>query len=595
MNVISRKMETGGVGRDNLRDALRYASIPLISLLVFALVLPVLLAAWFGWHHYGRVLEDSERTAQRSVVALQEHAANVLETHALVLYQVADITHNKPWSQIEDDVKLQRTLADLTSRFKQVALIGLADANGRVIVSSAEGGKNVSVSERDYFIAHKRGAAQGMFFSEAFVGQLTGSSQFAISIARADANGRFDGVIFASVPVDYFTKFWQQFVPSSGYLVPLVRDDGVLLSRYPAVNNPKRLDPNGPFVRHIQHSASGIYTARSKVDGIERINAYSRVKTYPLYISYSIEKRTVLKKWRDDMMPGFFMALMVMLVLIYFWLVVVRRSYRQHTATVRWQKVANELETEVQRREKAEDALRHGQKMDALGQLAGGIAHDFNNLLMGVLGNLELMRINLEKGRIDAVSRSINAAETVANTATAITRRLLMFSRRESFTPSVVSLNDRIIVMQEMIISTLGPSIRLHLSLADELWNTRCDPNQLDTALLNLAINARDAMLDGGELFVVTDNLSTDGMQTALPDILPGDYAVLTVKDTGTGMSAEVLQRAFEPFFTTKPAGQGTGLGLAMIYGFVQEVRGHIQLESTPDIGTTVKIYLPRI
>ncbi|HZW20499.1 hybrid sensor histidine kinase/response regulator [Noviherbaspirillum sp.] len=589
----SRKPGSGADANDSLREVLRSASAPLIALLAFAILLPVLLAAWFGWHHYGRVLEEAENTAQRSVVALQEHAANVLDSHALALYQVAGITDGRSRTALSTDRELQRTLSDLTARFEQISDIGVTDADGRLIASSAGASYPLSFAEHDFFIAQKSGIARGMFFSEAYAGKPDGRSQFAISIARTNPAGAFDGIIFASVPVDYFTKFWEQFVPSRGYLVPFIREDGVLLTRYPAANNPTRLNPNGPFVSRIRHSPSGIYTAKSQVDGIERINAYSRVKAYPLYISYSIEKRNVLRKWREDMAPGLFMALLVIAVLTFLWVAVVRQSFRQRAATAQWRNVAAELESEIRRRENAEEALRHGQKMDALGQIAGGIAHDFNNLLTGIAGNLTLTRVHLEKGRLDAVARSVKAADSVVGTASAITHRLLAFSRRDSLAPSVININDRIVLMQDMILATVGPSITVRLSLAEDLWNTLCDPNQLDTALLNLAINARDAMENGGELELVTENLVLDATapEHAIP---PGRYAVLSVRDTGKGMPPDVIERAFEPFFTTKPKGQGTGLGLSMIYGFVQEARGEIRLHSAEGAGTTVKIYLPR-
>jgi two-component system NtrC family sensor kinase len=580
----------------NMRHMLRSTPRPLIALLALALLLPALLAGWFSWSHYGTVLREAEDQAQRSVVALQEHAANVLESHALILQQVSDLTRGRTWQEISTDIKLQRTLSDLTSRFEQVAFIGLVDADGRLRASSAGPVANVSLTDREYFSAHKNGTSRDVFFSEAYTGRIKGISQFAISIARTDSAGVFDGVIYASVPVDYFTRFWKQFVPSEGYLVPMIREDGMLLTRYPANNNPRQLNSEGPFVTHIRRAPQGIYSAVSQVDGIERINAYGRIKTSPLYISFSIEKGIVVREWRNDMIPGFLMALFVMAALVGLWLVVVRQSHQQRASAVRWRKIANELNTEVARREHAEEALRQGQKMESLGQLAGGIAHDFNNLLAGVVGNLEMMRVHLDHGRLDAVSRSITAAESVADTATAITKRLLTFSRRQVLSPSVTNINDRIVVMQELIQRAVGPKIAVCITLADDVWETLCDPNQLDTTLLNLAINARDAMAAGGELTFVTENVSAGSTERAAdPDAPSGEYAVLSVVDTGMGMTPDVMERAFEPFFTTKPAGHGTGLGLSMIYSFVKESGGQVRIHSAPGLGTTVKIYLPKL
>lgn len=384
-------------------------------------------------------------------------------------------------------------------------------------------------------------------------------------------------------------------MPAEGYLVPMVRADGMLLTRYPAANNPRKLDVNGPFLSHIRNASHGIYTAVSQVDNIKRINAYGQLKDYPLYISYSIERSVVWRKWWADMVPGILMTAIVVLALTGLWWLVVRRAMFQQLALTRWRNTATALESEIKRRERAEAALRQGQKMEALGQLAGGIAHDFNNLLAGVVGNLEMMRVHLEQGRLEAVSRSIKAAQSVTDTATAITKRLLMFSRRETPSASRTNLNDRIIIMQPLVANAVGVRIVIRTELADGLWDTLCDPNQLDTALLNLAINARDAMTEAGVLNLETENRTIGSAESDdCEGIPPGQYAVLRVIDTGVGMAPETLSLVFDPFFTTKPAGQGTGLGLPMVYAFVKESHGHIRIDSIQGAGTTVTILLPR-
>ncbi|WP_194727345.1 histidine kinase dimerization/phospho-acceptor domain-containing protein [Noviherbaspirillum malthae] len=409
----------------------QHISPSLLALLGLALLMPWLLTGWFGWYHYGSVTREAEHTAQRSVVALQEHAGSVLETHALVLHQIEALTGQQSWGEISSDPRLEGTLTQLVTRFPQLSAVGLVDAVGQVRLCNHGQHRGVSVADRQYFGAHSNGNVQGVFFSEPESSRIHGEPQFTMSIARHNAQGQFDGIIFASVPVRYFTDFWRQFVPSEGYLVPMVRGDGVLLTRYPAANNPRNLDINGPFLSHIREASHGIYTAVSQVDHIERINAYSQVKDYPIYISYSVERNVVWQRWWGDMAPGILITIVVTMALIGLAGLVVRRAQLQHIALTRWRNTASTLELEIKRREHAEAVLRQGQKMEALGQLAGGIAHDFNNLLAGVVGNLEMMRIHLEHGRLEAVSRSIKAAESVADTATAITKRLLMFSRRE--------------------------------------------------------------------------------------------------------------------------------------------------------------------
>src|SRR5712675_762709 len=241
-----------------------------------------------------------------------------------------------------------------------------------------------------------------------------------------------------------------------------------------------------------------------------------------------------------------------------------------------------------------EEALLQSQKMEAVGQLTGGIAHDFNNLLTGIVGSLDLLQTRLNQGRTDNVARYINAAMTSANRAAALTHRLLAFARRQPLIPESVDANQLVVSLEDLLRRTIGETIDLAIAAADDLWFTLCDPNQLESALLNLAINARDAMPDGGKLTITTSNARIEGVTADTPALLPGDYVCIGVTDTGTGMSAEVAARAFDPFFTTKPIGQGTGLGLSMIYGFARQSNGHATIDSKIGLGTSVKLYLPR-
>ncbi|WP_165191744.1 PAS domain S-box protein [Caulobacter soli] len=256
-----------------------------------------------------------------------------------------------------------------------------------------------------------------------------------------------------------------------------------------------------------------------------------------------------------------------------------------------------EIRVEARTRElrSTEEALRQSQKMEAIGQLTGGIAHDFNNLLQGITGSLDLMQRRLNEGRTAELGRYVTGAMASAQRAAALTHRLLAFSRRQPLDPRSVRPNPLIGSMEELLRRTLGETIELTLSLPDDLWPTRCDPNQLENAVLNLAINARDAMPDGGRLTIETRNVDLDQVDAVTePDLRPGRYVCISVSDTGVGMSAEIIARAFEPFFTTKPTGQGTGLGLSMIYGFARQSHGHAKIDSAPGKGATFKLYLPR-
>ncbi|QAX85305.1 hybrid sensor histidine kinase/response regulator [Pseudomonas sp. DTU12.3] len=254
------------------------------------------------------------------------------------------------------------------------------------------------------------------------------------------------------------------------------------------------------------------------------------------------------------------------------------------------------LQNEMFERERAEDALRHAQKMEAVGQLTGGIAHDFNNMLTGIIGSLDLMQRYIADGRADEIGRFTEAAVSSANRAAALTHRLLAFSRRQSLDRKQLNVNELIHSLEDLIRRTKGDPIELKLRLAADLWPVSTDVSQLENALLNLVINARDAMPEGGELLIETANVYLDGSDiTTLEPVKAGDYLMLAVSDNGTGMTPSVRAKAFDPFFTTKPIGQGTGLGLSMIYGFAQQSGGHVSLDSLPGQGTCVRLYLPRL
>jgi signal transduction histidine kinase/CheY-like chemotaxis protein len=261
-----------------------------------------------------------------------------------------------------------------------------------------------------------------------------------------------------------------------------------------------------------------------------------------------------------------------------------------------------ELETALVERNRAEAEnvklqarLHQANKMESVGRLAGGIAHDFNNLLTGIIGALDLMQRRIGQGRFEDLDRFMTAASASANRAASLTHRLLAFARRQSLDPQPLDANQLLLSIEDLLRRTLGEQTRVTIAPFNGLWPTSVDANQLENALLNLAINARDAMPEGGELRLATANVIGIEEGDAPEETgAAGEYVMVGVSDTGTGMPPEVLARAFDPFFTTKPIGQGTGLGLSMIYGFVIQSGGHIRIKSELGRGTTVSLYFPR-
>jgi PAS domain S-box-containing protein len=254
--------------------------------------------------------------------------------------------------------------------------------------------------------------------------------------------------------------------------------------------------------------------------------------------------------------------------------------------------VYERLVSEMASREQAQEALRQAQKMEAVGQLTGGIAHDFNNMLTGIIGGLDLIQRYNQSGRHGETQRFIDAAVNSANRAAALTHRLLAFARRQPLNLKRVDLNALVESMRDLMVRTLGSHILVDALLEPDLWPASSDENQLESALLNLVINSRDAMPNGGSLYIATANVELQ-RHAELGELPPGRYVSLSVIDSGCGMPPKVLAAAFEPFFTTKPIGQGTGLGLSMIYGFTRQAGGHVQIRSEPGNGTEVTLYLP--
>ena len=282
-----------------------------------------------------------------------------------------------------------------------------------------------------------------------------------------------------------------------------------------------------------------------------------------------------------------------------FWASVVIDSIRDADGILLgFAKITRDITKQQQARQALEEAreqLFQVQKLEAVGQLSGGIAHDFNNLLQGITGSLEVAQWRIAKRRFDDLDHLITGAIASANRAAALTHRLLAFARRQPLDPKSVRISTRLSAMGEMLRRILGERIDLKLHLDEALWPVLCDPNQLEAAILNLAINAREAMPEGGNLTISTRNIEIDDATASkIREATPGDYVCICVIDTGTGMSPDVLDRAFDPFFTTKQMGQGNGLGLSMTYGFVRQSEGYCRIESKVGQGTAVCLYLPR-
>jgi len=328
----------------------------------------------------------------------------------------------------------------------------------------------------------------------------------------------------------------------------------------------------------VDHPEGGFVTTSYSVDDVQRRFAYLKLGYADLYVSDGIQTDTIMLGWMRAMASHLIFGIPATLVLFTLVLLAMRRT--------------RALYAEIERRDLAEQALRQSQKMEAVGQLTGGVAHDFNNLLTIIIGNLGIAKRGVVEARAE---RALNNALVGADRAAQLTQRLLAFSRRQPLNPRFLDINKLIVAISDLLTRTLGENIQLETIGGAGLWKVEVDASEMESTLLNLALNARDAMPEGGKLTIETGNAYLDEAYCREHEgIVPGQYVLIAVSDSGAGMSAETIDRAFEPFFTTKEAGKGTGLGLSQVYGFMKQSGGHVKIYSEPGEGTTIKLYLPR-
>ena len=556
------------------------------GLLVLSILLPALLFGWTAWDRYGQMLDEAEKTATRTVALLSEHVAGVFETHEVLLREVDRRIRGRSWEEIERDATLWSDLHDIKSDMRQIVHLLLVDGSGRVRASSDGRALMLDVADRSYFLAQKAPDA-GTYMSASFKGRISGSQIIGISRRRSMADGSFDGVIVASVPAALFAGFWEKTVPTIAHDIPLIRADGEVILSYPA-KSAGEAGSDGSFLERVSAASTGFSDAVSRIDGIRRLTAYTQVSHYPIYIGLSIEKNVVLSSWRSDLAIDLLYTLFSMAALMGMTMSVIRHYRAERADAVLWQESADQLQNEMERRERAEAALRQSQKMEVVGQITGGVAHDFNNLLQAISSSLYLLSFRVDADGQALVGASMQAVDRGAK----LVRQLMAFSRQQPLDPQPVSLHTLVSGMGDLIQKAVGEEIRVEVEIDRDIARAMADQTQTELAILNLAINARDAMDGCGRICIsaraiVVMHAEKEGI------IEPGRYVVLSVSDTGSGMPADVLALAFDPFFTTKPVGKGTGLGLSMVHGFAAQSGGGAEIETVLGRGTTVRLYLP--
>jgi two-component system NtrC family sensor kinase len=587
--VPSRVFGWFGRGRKNRADALqerprRRLIWPLRGLLAASLAVPLLLLAIAAWQNFRLVQLQAEERVMIEAGELHEHALAALKTYAIVLAWIDARTRGLDWNQIEHDEELHRFLSDLDT-LPEIDEVWMTDAAGHPRVSGRSSPiPPIDVSDRDCFAAQQEQDV-GIFIGREQTGALIHAPEFDICERRSMPDKSFGGIIIVSARSAYFSEFYRTVSQDKSFSASLVRSDGSMLVRYPALPAPLVFARDSPFMRAITAVPDhGLFRGRGDSDGIERFFAYQRIEGYPLYVTYGIPRRDVFASWLANLVNYSLFAVPASFALFGMTLLAVRQIQRHAIATWRWRTTARRLRREMGRRAQAEAELRQSQKMEALGQLTGGVAHDFNNLLTVLQGSLEMLSGRQQndqlQARVDTALRTVERGER-------LTGQLLAFARPQPLRIARIDLNAQLRGMSDLFARTVGSGVAIRTDLASDLWPVDADAAQLELAVINLAINARDAMPAGGKLHIRTFN------QAAQPGGTPESVG-LEISDTGTGMSPEVAARAFEPFFTTKEAGKGTGLGLSMVYGFARQSGGSVGIRSEVDRGTAVTLLLPR-
>jgi two-component system, NtrC family, sensor kinase len=560
----------------------RESAIRLLKLMMVAsLVLPAALFAYASWASYTDVNAVADERIVRSLDAMQEQALRVFQTVDRTFAEVNEITRGMS----DEDIRaaqpnLYTRLRMIVSTMPQIHAVLIVGRGGLPLATSvvATVPDNLKFDDRDYFRA-QLSSHTGTFVSDTKTARLPGitGDYFSLSHRLESTDGSFNGVISIAVRPQYFEDFYQMIGQRPGSFFALYRADGSYLARRPFPGDrAHRLSPSSGFMTAIAANPEhGLLTVNSEIDGINRRIAYRKLPGYPVYAAAGMTSAAIRAEWlgaiKNHLIIGLPAALLIFAVLC----IALRRTRR--------------LYEEADRREVAEDALRQAQRLEAIGRLTGGVAHDFNNLLMIVSGSVHRLRRQLtdekQKRLLDAIDNATQRGES-------LTRQLLAFSRKQTLQPGVIDLAERLPQVKEMLSRSLREDVEIRVVVPRKPCLVKVDPNEFELALLNLAVNARDAMPSGGTLTITAKPIVLRGK--ASDEGLSGEFVAVRVADTGDGIPPDVLPRVFEPFFTTKEVGKGTGLGLSQVYGFARQSGGAATITSSPRRGTAITMFVPR-
>jgi signal transduction histidine kinase/FixJ family two-component response regulator len=558
--------------------------LTLYALLVAAIVLPCIYVAMTAYNDYrGRIAAATDVVSRNARVA-EEHALKVFDMNVMLNERVLDLVDGLDDAAIRhDDVAIYKRLRAMGGTYPQVAAVSIFGADGSLVATSRTyPTPSVSIANREDFAGMQRGHPIEQF-SRVMQGRVAGESVFNTAVTRRKVNGNFNGIVSIALRPAYFSAFYRELLGDQPTVtLGLTRADGEVLAWYPPRPAGRNsLSPTSPLrAAYAQGMRNGIVQMRSGLDNEMKIVAFRRVGVYPVYVSSGYPISTVWAEWYRHVSV---LALSVFAPCIVLWGVIwlsLQRLATEEDAWERWQ-------AEASMRRSIESAYRQARKMEALGNLVGSVAHDFNNLLMIVSTNVQIAR---RRGAA-SLERELSAMERALKSGQSLTRQLLGVARKQPLRIENIAIGKWVPAARELLRASLGAKVALNVEVEADIWPIRVDPAELELALINIAVNARDAMPNGGTFTVHADNISfrhEDGFP------IVGDFVQLSLEDTGAGMNSDVLNRAFEPLFTTKPKGLGTGLGLPQVFAFCERAGGLATIDSAIGAGTSVRLYLPR-
>jgi len=567
--------------------------ISAVIVLVLAVAIPLALMAMLTSRDRAQARDDAQRHVAAAATVAREHALRVVQAGSLALDRLDDLTGSLNWGQIQARrLALQGDLRRLEQAQPEDLTLVLVRPDGRAMVSGrAEPAPLADLSGQDGIRAVREGL-RGLVFDPAPRDIFGDGAALLMARGRAAEGRPPDGTLLGVLKAEAFLAEWDRLGRGEGRFA-LVRWDGLTLLRQGGGPLPV-LAQRDPLRLAIAQGDPRPITADPFGDGTPQLVAWQRVGDHPLFVAYAVPVAQVQPAMGTQFSANAALAGGLALALLFAaWRIWIGSLSGTRTLE-RLQANAAELRAEIARREVAEESLRNAQRMEGLGRLTGGVAHDFNNLLTAILGTARALERHLGPRADERTKRLLAATVTAVDRGARLNASLLAFARRQPLTLTNVDANALLRDFLPLLRRALDESVTVELSLDQKLPACNADAAQLEAALLNLAINARDAMPRGGKLRVLTRRAWLQEQALAgNTEAQPGPYVAIEVRDTGTGMPPEVRERAFEPFFTTKGPGQGTGLGLSQVFGFVRQIGGHVAIQSAPARGTTVTLYLP--